>query len=59
MDQLTNWTIFLTNSHLIRVIWEVDFVEDLGGLVLDRFHFHLVWWILPLTMSQCLLQSLD
>lgn len=31
-------------SHLLCVVWEVDFVEDLGAVQLDGIHLHLMWW---------------
>ena len=42
------WRTWAQFSNLIRVVWEVDFVEDLRGLVLYGLHFHLVWRVLPL-----------
>lgn len=42
----------------VSVVGEVDLVEDLGSFVLDGFHLDLMRWILPLTVSQCLLQPL-
>ena len=45
--------------YLIRVVWEVDFVEDLCRLVLNRLYFNLMWWIFSLTVSQCLLKPLN
>lgn len=38
--------------HLIRVIGEVDLVEDLGSLVLDGLHLHQVWGVLPGAISE-------
>ncbi len=45
--------------YLVRVVWKVDFVEDLGRFVLDGFDFDLVGWVLALAVAQCLLQSLQ
>lgn len=38
---------FIFFSHLIRVIGEVDFMEDLGAVLLDGVDLHLVWRELP------------
>lgn len=34
-------------SHLLCVVWEVDFVEDLGAVQLDGIYLDLMWWELP------------
>lgn len=34
-------------SDLLGVVWEVDFVEDLGAVQLDGVHLHLMWRELP------------
>ena len=33
--------------YLVCVIWKVDLVEDLGGLVLDGLHLHQMRRVLP------------
>lgn len=38
--------------HLVRVVGEVDLVEDLGSLVLDGLHLHQVWGVLPGAISE-------
>lgn len=38
--------------HLVRVIGEVDLVEDLGSLVLDGLHLHQVRRVLPGAISE-------
>lgn len=38
--------------HLVRVVGEVDLVEDLGSLVLDGFHLHQMWRVLPGAISE-------
>ena len=38
-------------SYLIRVIREVDLMEDLCGLMLYSLHFYLMRGVLPLTIS--------
>lgn len=38
--------------HLVRVVREVDLVEDLGSLVLDGFHLHQMWRVLPRAISE-------
>ena len=43
-------------ERLVSVIRKVDLVEDLSGLVLDGFNFHLVRWILSLAVFDCLLE---
>lgn len=34
-------------SYIICVIWEVDFMEDLGAVLLDGFHFYQMGRKLP------------
>ena len=46
-------------THLVRIIWEIDFVENLCSFMLNCFNFHLVRWILSLAMSQSFLESLS
>ena len=46
-------------THLIRIIGEVDLVEDLRGLVLDCLHLDLVGRVLPLAVPEGLLEPLD
>ena len=48
-----------TCVYLICVIWEVNLVKDLRRLVLNRFNFNLMRWILSLSVSQRFLQSLN
>lgn len=38
--------------YLVSVIREVDLVENLGGFVLDGFHLHQVWGVLPGPISE-------
>lgn len=45
-------------TYLIRVVGEVNFVEDLRRLVLDGLDFHLMRRILSLSVAECLLQPL-
>ena len=46
------------SAHLVRVVREIDFVENLRGLMLDGLHLHLVRRVLPLAVPQRLLQPL-
>lgn len=41
-----------SGPHLIGVIGKVDFVEYLGGFVLDGLHLHQVWGVLPGPISK-------
>ena len=38
-------------THLVRVVREVDFVEDLCGFVLDCLHLDLVRRVLPAAIA--------
>lgn len=42
---------FQPHSYLICIIREVDFVEDLRGLMLDGLHFHQMRGVLPGSIS--------
>jgi len=37
----------MSESDLVCIVGEVNFVEDLGCLVLDRLHFHQMRGVLP------------
>ena len=37
---------------MFSVIRKVDLVENLGGFVLDGFHLHQVWGVLPGPISE-------
>lgn len=41
------WALMCYVSHLVCVVRKVDFVEDLGRLVLDGLHFHQMRRIFP------------
>lgn len=56
-DEENASTVF--SFYLVRVVGEVDFMEDLCRFVLDSLHFHLVRRILSLPVSQRLLQPLE
>ena len=44
--------------HLVCLVWEVDLVKYLSGLVLNGLHLHLVRGVLPLAVPQGFLEPL-